>query len=147
LGWRGADGFPRAGAREDDGGGVTRITAAVSRVWTTEAEQGVWMPTIRTYRVVEIDHSFCSSELVINITGIRLFAECRRLCRVLFIGHSAKPNLPSAALGKVLRSVNSLFTECRTLGTAKHSAKTALSSVMHSANMALGKEPLAAVYS
>jgi hypothetical protein len=50
--------------------------------------------------------------------GIRLFAECRRLCRVLFIGHSAKPTLPSAALGKVLRSVNSLFTECRTLGTA-----------------------------
>jgi hypothetical protein len=35
-------------------------------------------------------------------TGIWLFAECRRLCRVLFIGHSAKPTLPSATLGKVL---------------------------------------------
>jgi hypothetical protein len=80
-------------------------------------------------------------------TGIRAFAECRRLCRVLFIGHSAKKTLPSAALGKVLRSVKSLFTECRTLGTAKHSAKTALPSVKHSANMALGKGPLAAVYS
>jgi hypothetical protein len=78
---------------------------------------------------------------------IRLFAECRRLCRVLFIGHSAKPTLPSAALGKVLRSVKSLFTECRTLGTAKHSAKTVLPSVKHSTNMALGKGPLAAVYS
>jgi hypothetical protein len=78
-----------------------------------------------------------------NTTGIQLFAECRRLCRVLFIGHSAKPSLPSAALGKVLRSVNSLFTECRTLGTSKHSAKTALPSVKHSANMALGKGPLA----
>jgi hypothetical protein len=33
-------------------------------------------------------------------TGIRLFAECRWLCRVLFIGHSAKPTLPSAALSK-----------------------------------------------
>jgi hypothetical protein len=76
-------------------------------------------------------------------TGIRLFAECRRLCRVLFIGHSAKPSLPRAALGKLLRSVNSLFTDCRTLGTAKHSAKTALPSVKHSANMALGKGPLA----
>jgi hypothetical protein len=74
------------------------------------------------------------------------------LCRVLaalpsaFIGHSAKPTLPSAALGKVLRSIKSLFTECRTLGTAKHSAKTALPSVKHSTNMALSKGPLAAVY-
>jgi hypothetical protein len=80
-------------------------------------------------------------------TGIRAFAECRRLCRVLFIGHSAKKTLPSAALGKVLRSVKSLFTECRTLGTSKHSAKTALPSFKHLANMALGKGPLAAVYS
>jgi hypothetical protein len=69
------------------------------------------------------------------------------LCRVLFIGHSAKLTLPSAALGKVLRSVKSLFPECRTLGTAKHSAKTALPSVKHSANIALGKGPLATVYS
>jgi hypothetical protein len=66
---------------------------------------------------------------------------------VLFIGHSAKTTLPSAALGKVLRSVKSLFTECRTLGTAKHSAKTALPSVKHSSKMALGKGPLAVVYS
>jgi hypothetical protein len=65
---------------------------------------------------------------------------------VLFIGHSAKQTLPSTALGKVLRSVKSWFTECRTLGTSKHSAKTALPSVKHSANMALGKGPLAAVY-
>jgi hypothetical protein len=69
-------------------------------------------------------------------TGIWIFAECRRLCRVLFIEHSTKTTLPSAAFGKVLRSVKILFTECRTLGTAKHSAK-----------MALGKGPLAAVYS
>jgi hypothetical protein len=62
---------------------------------------------------------------------------------VLFIGHSAKPSLPRAALGKLPRSVNSLFTECRTLGTANHSAKTALPSVKHSTNMALGKGPLA----
>jgi hypothetical protein len=66
---------------------------------------------------------------------------------VLFIGHSAKTPLPSAALGKVLHSVKILFTECRTLGTAKHSAKTALPRVKHSAKMALGKGPLAAVYS
>jgi hypothetical protein len=33
-------------------------------------------------------------------TGIRAFAECRPVCRVFFIGHSAKPTLPSAALGK-----------------------------------------------
>jgi hypothetical protein len=65
----------------------------------------------------------------------------------LFIGHSAKKTLPSAALGKVLRSVKSLFTECRTLDTAKHSTKTALPSVKHSAKMALDKGLLAAVYS
>jgi hypothetical protein len=79
-------------------------------------------------------------------TGIRPFAECRRLCRVLFIGHSAKPTLPSAALGRVLRSVKRLFTERRALGIAKHSAKTVVPRVKHSANMALGKGPLAAVY-
>jgi hypothetical protein len=80
-------------------------------------------------------------------TGIRLFAECRWLCRVLFIGHSAKPTLPSAALSKVLRSVKILFTECGTLGTPQHSAKTALPRVRHSTKRALGKGPLAAVYS
>jgi hypothetical protein len=82
-----------------------------------------------------------------DTTGIRAFAECRRLCRVLFIGHSAKTTLPSATLGKVLRSVKRLFTERRTLGTAKHSAKSALPRGKHSAKMALGKGPLAAVCS
>ena len=66
---------------------------------------------------------------------------------MLFIGQSAKKTLPSAALGKVLRSIKSLFTECGTLGTEEHSAKTALPSGKHSAKMALGKGPLAAVYS
>jgi hypothetical protein len=47
---------------------------------------------------------------------------------------------------RVPASVNNLFTECRTLGTAKHSTKTVLPSVKHSANMALGKGPLATVY-
>jgi hypothetical protein len=65
---------------------------------------------------------------------------------VLFIAHSAKKTLPSAALGKVLHSVKTLFTECSTLGIEKHSAKTALPSGKHSAKMALGKGPLAAVY-
>jgi hypothetical protein len=47
-----------------------------------------------------------------NTTGIRGFAECRSLCRVPFVGHSAKNGLPSAALGKVRRSAKSPFTEC-----------------------------------
>jgi hypothetical protein len=34
-------------------------------------------------------------------TGIRGFAECRPLCRVPFVGHSAKKALPRAALDKV----------------------------------------------
>jgi hypothetical protein len=78
-----------------------------------------------------------------------LFAECllsgtrqRRLCRE---PHSAKKALPRAALGKVWLSVTSLFTECRTLGTGPHSAKTCLPSVKHSAKVALGIGPSAAV--
>jgi hypothetical protein len=54
----------------------------------------------------------CSS----TTAGIRAFAECQRLCRVLFIGHSVK----------------SLFNECGTLGIYKHSANTALPSGKHS---------------
>jgi hypothetical protein len=57
-------------------------------------------------------------------TEIRAFAECQPLCRVLFIGHSAKQPLSRAALGKVLLSAKqplpesgplpsvSLFAEC-----------------------------------
>jgi hypothetical protein len=83
----------------------------------------------------------------IDTTRIRAFVECQDLCRVLFIGHSAKKALPRAALGKVLRSVKNLFTECMTLGTEKHSTNTVLPSGKHSAKMVLGKGPLAAVYS
>jgi hypothetical protein len=50
-------------------------------------------------------------------TGIWLFAECSALCRVLSIVHSARKSLSSAALGKVLLSVTTVFTESRTLGT------------------------------
>jgi hypothetical protein len=53
--------------------------------------------------------------------------------------------LPRAALGKVRLSVTRLVTECRTLGTGPHSAKTCLPSVKHSAKQALGKGPSAAV--
>jgi hypothetical protein len=80
-----------------------------------------------------------------HTTGIQAFAECRTLCRVPFLGHSAKMALPRAALGKAWLSVTSLFTECRTLGTGPHSAKTCLPSVKHSAKGALGKGPSAAV--
>jgi hypothetical protein len=47
-----------------------------------------------------------------STTGIRGFAECCILCRVPFVGHSAKKALPSAALGKVRLSAKSPFTEC-----------------------------------
>jgi hypothetical protein len=67
-------------------------------------------------------------------TGIRGFAECRPLCRVPFVGHSVKKALPRAAHGKVRLSATSIFTECWTLGTGPHSAK-----------VALGKGPSAAV--
>jgi hypothetical protein len=64
---------------------------------------------------------------------------------VPFVGHSAKKALLRATLGKVRLSTMSLFTECWTLGTGPHSAKTHLPSVKHSAKVALGKWPLAAV--
>jgi hypothetical protein len=64
-----------------------------------------------------------------HTTGIRGFTECRPLCRVSFVGHSAKPALPRAALGKVKLSATSLFIECWTLGTEPHSVKTHLPSV------------------
>jgi hypothetical protein len=80
-----------------------------------------------------------------STTGIWAFAECQALCRVLFLGHSAKKPLPRAALSKVLLSVTSSFTECRTLGTETHSVKTYLPSGEHSAKVALGKGPSAAV--
>jgi hypothetical protein len=38
-------------------------------------------------------------------TGIRGFTECRPLCRVSFVRHSAKKDLPTAALVKVRLSV------------------------------------------
>jgi hypothetical protein len=80
-----------------------------------------------------------------NTTGIQGFAECCNLCRVPFVGHSAKKALPSAALGKARLSAKRLFTECWTLGTGRHSAKTSLPSVKHSAKGALGKGPSTAV--
>jgi hypothetical protein len=78
-------------------------------------------------------------------TGIRAFAECHELCRVLFVGHSAKIPLPRAALGNVPHSITISFTECRTLGTELHSAKTTLPSAEPSAKTTLNKEPSAAV--
>jgi hypothetical protein len=82
---------------------------------------------------------------VIYTTGIRGYAECWSLCRVSFVGHSAKTALLRAALGKVRISAKSLFTECWTLGTGPHSAKTSLPSVKHTVKEALDKGPSAAV--
>jgi hypothetical protein len=71
------------------------------------------------------------------LPSVAIFVECllsgtrqRRLCRV---PHSAKKALPSAALGKARLSATRIFTECWTLGTGRHSAKTSLPSVKHSA--------------
>jgi hypothetical protein len=73
-----------------------------------------------------------------------------RLCRVLYslssafcraLGKEGFAALPSAALGEARLSATRLFTECWTLGTGRHSAKTSLPSVKHSATWALGKGP------
>jgi hypothetical protein len=70
-------------------------------------------------------------------TGILDFAECRTLCRVPFVGHSAKTALPRAALGEFLLSVTSWFTECKTLG--KDGARQRAVSGRHKAD---GRQPL-----
>jgi hypothetical protein len=69
-----------------------------------------------------------------HTTEIRLFAECLALCRVLFVGHSAKKSLTSAILGQVLLSVMTVFTKSRTLGIEIHSAKKPVPSAKYSAN-------------
>jgi hypothetical protein len=71
---------------------------------------------------------------VMCTTGIRLFAECWMLCRVLSVGHLTKNSLSSVALGKVTLSVTTTFTksrtldkdlfiECQTLGERRRSVK------------------------
>jgi hypothetical protein len=52
------------------------------------------------------------------------------LCRVL----DALPSVFCRTLDKVMLLVTTMFTESRTLGTGKHSAKTSLPSAKHSAN-------------
>jgi hypothetical protein len=120
--------------------GVAKSTFVINRQWLITTYSSLY--SRQTHRTT------CSrqSTTEATTTGIRAIVECRRLYRVLFIGHSANRTLPRAALDKVLRSVKSLFTECGTLGTQKHSANTALPSDEHSTKMALGKGPLVAVY-
>jgi hypothetical protein len=70
----------------------------------------------------------------VTTTGIRFFAECRRLCRVLFIGHSAKKSLPSATLGKFR-----LSRQRYPLPSAEHSAQDALGNDTFAEGQTLGK--------
>jgi hypothetical protein len=64
------------------------------------------------------------------ISGYGFHYRNRALCRVL----GALPSAFCRALGKVLLSVTTVFTESRTLGTEIHSAKKSLPSAKHSAN-------------
>jgi hypothetical protein len=75
----------------------------------------------------------CACGMQVGSYRNRGFAECRPLCRVPFVGYSAKKALPRATLDKVRLSATSLFTECWTLGIGPHSAKTCFPSVKHSA--------------
>jgi hypothetical protein len=99
------------------------------------------MLSFKWYEKEKRNELFC-----IITTGICGFVECLALCRVLFVGHSTKKPLPSAALGKVFLSVTNAFAESRTLGKELHSAKISLSSAKHLAKAALGKGSSAAIY-
>jgi hypothetical protein len=83
-------------------------------------------------RILELEEEACM--LGTFTTGIWLFAESSALCQVLSIGHSAKKSLSSAALGKVLLSITTTFTESRTLSTEIHPAKKSLPSAKHPTN-------------
>jgi hypothetical protein len=98
------------------------------------------MICIVPYHVVYFFFTVCT-------IGIRVFVECSALCRLLFVGHSAKKPLPSVELGKVLLSANVVVTESRTLGTEIHSAKISLSSATHSTKGDSRQRPSAAVKS
>jgi hypothetical protein len=95
---------------------------------------GLWQASVTTPHVTEAQCSMATSCVTPSWSIVRSGIHYRNpgLCRVL----AALPSAFYRALGKDLRSVKVLFTECGTLGTARHSAK-----------MALGKGPLAAVYS
>jgi hypothetical protein len=66
---------------------------------------------------------------------LTLVASVAACCLVLALLESG--SLPRATLGKVILSVTTTFTESRTLGTGRHSAKTVLPSAVA---LALGKE-------
>jgi hypothetical protein len=51
------------------------------------------------------------------------------LCRVHFIGHSAKHSLSSATLDEIRLSAQTSFTDGETFGVERHLAKEALPSV------------------
>jgi hypothetical protein len=74
-----------------------------------------------------------SYEITSITTGIRLFAECPTLCRVHFVGDSARPSLLIATLGEIRLSATTSFTESETLGIEWHMEKPPLSSVKLSA--------------
>jgi hypothetical protein len=67
------------------------------------------------------------------------------LYRLFFVGHSAKTSLLIVALGKVTLSVTTTFTESRTLGIDRYSAKRSLPSVNARQKTTLDKWSSAAV--
>jgi hypothetical protein len=82
-----------------------------------------------------------------RVLGALPSAFCRMLCRVLFVGHSAKKPLSSATLGKVLLSVTIAFMRAG-LSAQKYTRQWCLSQVPNTRRtVALGKGPSAAVYS
>jgi hypothetical protein len=85
---------------------------------------------------IEINHfyrhkSHCMYKLI--FTYKRLHYRNPALCRVQFIGHSAKHALSSATLGELKHSTQTPFAEPQTLGIDMLSTKEALSSATLSA--------------
>jgi hypothetical protein len=125
----------------DDDGNYSTPHAGVSSLFRRQ-----WLGSLNLLGVRQCTREVDSiNTLAAYTTGIQCFAERCNLCRVPFVGHSAQKDLLSAALGKARLSATRLFTECWTLGTERHSAKTSLPSVKHSAKGALGKGPSTAV--
>lgn len=72
---------------------------------------------------------FCGSGYIFHAFVYTCHYRNLSLCRVQFVGHSAKNYLPSVTLDDLTLSAKTSFTESGTLGIYRHSAKILLPSV------------------
>ena len=83
------------------------------RETTTTTHRSAYYTIYMESSMIEIDYT----------TGNRDFAECKILCRVSKIGHSAKTFFAECCTRQRIALGKEFFAECRALGKHGHSAK------------------------